>query len=113
YGGAQMQIATTRRDFVAGAAATATLLGINMRSARAEPLPEITRFRTSVYPKVSDCGTPFYAAEELLRAEGFTEIEFVQPADDAEGLTLLAEGKIDIEPFDVPLILKLIESGTP
>ena len=67
------------------------------KPAWAEPPPEITRIRTSVYPKVSDCVTPFYAAEELLRAEGFTEVEFVQPANDAEGLRLMADGKIDIE----------------
>jgi NitT/TauT family transport system substrate-binding protein len=109
-----MQIVQTRRRFLTGLS-TIGLAGLvgAPTSPRAEPLPEITRFRTSVYPKVSDCVTPFYAAEELLRAEGFTEVEFVQPANDAEGLRLMAEGKIDIESYDSPIVLKLIESGTP
>ena len=109
-----MQIIQNRRSFLTGLSTIgfAGFVGAPT-SLRAEPLPEITRIRTSVYPKVSDCVTPFYAAEELLRAEGFTEVEFVQPADDAEGMRLLAEGKVDIESYDAPIILKLIESGTP
>jgi NitT/TauT family transport system substrate-binding protein len=109
-----MHFPQTRRRFVAGLS-TIGLAGFvgAPTSLRAEPLPEITRIRTSVYPKVSDCVTPFYAAEELLHAEGFTEVEFVQPKDDAEGLRLLADGRIDIEPYDAPIILQLIEGGTP
>lgn len=83
------------------------------QSALAEPPPEITRIRTSAYPKISDCVTPFYAAEELLRAEGFTEVEFVQPASDPEGWTLLPDGKIDIESWDAPLLLQMIDQGIP
>ncbi|RWC55242.1 ABC transporter substrate-binding protein [Mesorhizobium sp.] len=109
-----MQIIQNRRGFLAGAAAAGAsgLLGAP-KPAWAEPPPEVTRIRTSVYPKVSDCVTPFYAAEELLRAEGFTEVEFVQPASDAEGLRLVADGQVDIESYDAPIILQLIESGTP
>ena len=33
--------------------------------------------RLPVFAKVSDCQTPMYAAIELLRAEGFTDIQFV------------------------------------
>ena len=115
-----MHMKRNRRRFLAGMSAagaagligTAGLIGA-ARSAFAEPPPEITRIRTSVYPKVSDCATPFYAAEELLHAEGFTEVEFVQPANDAEGMRMLSEGKVDIETYDAPIILQLIDSGTP
>ena len=108
-----MQIIQNRRRFLAGSAAAGAAGSSAPKPAWAEPPPEITRIRTSVYPKVSDCVTPFYAAEELLRAEGFTEVEFVQPADDAEGMRLLAEGKVDIESYDAPIVLQMIESGTP
>jgi NitT/TauT family transport system substrate-binding protein len=109
-----MQIVQNRRRFLANAA-MASIAGLTgfPKSLHAEPPPEITRIRTSVFPKVSDCVTPFYAAEELLRAEGFSEIEFVEPADDAEAIRLLPEGKIDIESYDAPLLLQMVDSGTP
>jgi NitT/TauT family transport system substrate-binding protein len=111
---ASMQMMQSRRRFLASVslAGAAGLVGAPT-SLRAEPPPEITRIRTSVFPKVSDCVTPFYAAEELLRAEGFSEVEFVQPANDAEAIRLLPEGKIDIESYDAPLLLQMVDSGTP
>ena len=91
-----MLMKQTRRDFLSAlsAAGAASLLGLPRAAAAGEPPLEVTRIRTSVYPKASDCLTPFYAAEELLRAEGFTEVEFIQPANDAEGMTLLPDGKV-------------------
>jgi NitT/TauT family transport system substrate-binding protein len=103
-----------RREFVAGLSIVAAT-GFLAKSppAAAEPPPEVTRIRTSAYPKVSDCATPFYAAEELLRLEGFTEVEFIVPANDAEGQRLLPEGKIDIESWDAPILLGLLNKGVP
>jgi NitT/TauT family transport system substrate-binding protein len=106
-----MPIIQNRRSVLAGLSAMAA--GLLAPPAGADPPPEITRIRTAAYPKVSDCATPFYAAEELLRLEGFTEVEFVVPANDAEGLRLLPEGKIDIESWDAPILIGLIDSGVP
>src|SRR5262245_32612690 len=89
-----MQAIQNRRHFLAGLSSAAVAgLYAGATPALAEPPPEVTRVRMAVYPKVADCATPFYVADELLRAEGFTEIEFIQPASDAEGLRLLPKGK--------------------
>jgi NitT/TauT family transport system substrate-binding protein len=78
----------------------------------AEPPPEVTRIRTSVFPKVSDCQTPFYAAEDLLRLEGFTEIEFIEPVSDAESLQMLPNGALDFDWWFAPELVRMIDQGT-
>jgi len=109
-----VQIIQSRRTFMAGltAAAATGLIGTPTQ-ARAEPGPEITRIRTSVFPKISDCQTPFYAAEDLLRNEGFTEIEFIAPASDAESLLMLPDGVIDFDWWFAPELVRMIDRGTP
>jgi len=63
-----------RREFVSWltAAGTAGLLGSGPEVAAAEPPPETTRLRMVQIPGI--CIAPVYVAEELLRAEGFTEL---------------------------------------
>ncbi|MGH7311865.1 MAG: hypothetical protein ACREJV_01740 [Candidatus Rokuibacteriota bacterium] len=67
----------TRRQFASGlaAAGTTSLLGAPLRAA--EPPPETTRLRFIVIPD-SICFAPQYVAEELLRAEGFTDVQYVK-----------------------------------
>jgi NitT/TauT family transport system substrate-binding protein len=67
-----------RREFLKGASAlagSAGLLGYNMRPAAAEPPPETTTIRLLHFPAV--CLAPNYLAEQFLRLEGFTQIEYV------------------------------------
>jgi NitT/TauT family transport system substrate-binding protein len=58
------------------------------------------------------CEAPNYIAEELLRAEGFTEVQYVKrvegPAVDA-----LAAGEADISMIFGPPIILRIDSGDP
>ena len=72
---------TTRRDFVRGLtfAGTAGALGLVSRPAGAEPPPETTRLRLSQIPGI--CVAPQYVAEGLLRAEGFTDVEYMKFSD--------------------------------
>jgi NitT/TauT family transport system substrate-binding protein len=68
----------TRRHFLGavgatGAAGMAGLLGVPPGAA-AEPPPETTRLRLPNTGAV--CLAPQYAAEELLRAEGFTDVQY-------------------------------------
>jgi NitT/TauT family transport system substrate-binding protein len=85
-----------RRDFVKGAAALAGAVGLSaygMRSAAAEPPPETTTLKVKEDPIL--CEAPVLVAEELLRAEGFSDIQFVS----APGATVyekLASGEIDL-----------------
>jgi NitT/TauT family transport system substrate-binding protein len=67
----------TRRCFLGGLtlAGTAGLLGLSPRPVAAEPPPETTKLRLG--SAVAECQAPQYVAEELLRAEGFTEVQYV------------------------------------
>jgi NitT/TauT family transport system substrate-binding protein len=101
----------SRREFVNGLtlAGTANLLGV-MTEAAAEPPPETTRLRLIHRPVL--CEAPNYVAEELLRAEGFTDIQYVKRpqglAEDAPGA-----GEVDITMlFGPPMILR-IDTGDP
>ena len=72
-----MQIVQSRRQFLAGLSATgaAGALGAGT-SLAAEAPPETTTVRLAKIPN-SICIAPQYIAEELLRAEGFTDVRFV------------------------------------
>ena len=71
-----MPIVRSRRHFLTqlGIASVAGLGGTGARSFAAEPPPEITTIRFEKDP--GTCIAP-QAAEELLRAEGFTDIRYV------------------------------------
>jgi NitT/TauT family transport system substrate-binding protein len=84
-----------RREFVHGLTMTGTaaLLGGGPPPAAAEPPPETTRVRLTHRPLL--CEAPNYVAEELLRSEGFTDVQYVKrtqgAAEDA-----LGAGEVDI-----------------
>ena len=44
----------------------------------------------------SSCLAPQYVAEELLRDEGFTEVEYVEVASDADDQKMIASGSADL-----------------
>src|SRR5262249_23598058 len=61
-----------------------------------EPPPETTRLR--VHHSLSLCLAPQYVAEDLLRAEGFTDVQYVRPygATAAGVYQALESGEADI-----------------
>ena len=84
----------SRRTFLANASALSAAVVLGMpRLAAAEPPPEVKKIRLVHAPAI--CLSPQYLAEELLRMEGFSEIEYVdQPI--AKGLTVVEEGRADM-----------------
>ena len=66
---------------VAALAGAAGLLPYGVGQAAAEPAPETTRIRLYQAPTI--CLAPQYVAEDLLRAEGFSEIEYATLANPA------------------------------
>ena len=70
-----MPIIHNRRRFLAGL--TAGLIG-TPASARAEPPPETTTVRIRKITNAAVCEAPKYVAAELLRAEGFTDVRYVE-----------------------------------
>src|SRR5262245_37202466 len=93
-----MPIIQSRRRFLASAslASAAGLIGAP-KSLRAEPPPETTSVRLPVYYNVSDCQAPEYVADELLRAEGFTDIQLVDSGTGSDSADWLAKGELDFD----------------
>ena len=96
------------RDMTVGGAAG--LLGLRPESAAAEPPPETTRLR--VHHSLSLCQAPQYVAEDLLRGEGFTEVQYV-PHGPKGFYETLGSGEADIGgDFATQQIIQL-DKGTP
>src|SRR5438093_883238 len=66
-----------RREFLRGAtlAGTGGLMGVRPSRVAAEPPPETTKLR--LIKTTSLCWAPQYVAEDLLKAEGFTDVSYV------------------------------------
>ncbi len=102
-----------RRDFLRGltAASSVGLLASRSRPAAAEPPPETTRLRLSKGPSL--CLAPQYVAEELLQAEGFTDVQYLEFPEGGLGLKRLGAGDLDIiQTFVAPLIVE-VDAGIP
>lgn len=103
----------SRRRFLGGLtlAGTAGLLGVPPRPSAAEPPPETTKIRLF---KVSGiCIAPQYVAEEFLRGEGFTEVQYVEAGVGAGLAKALASGEAHLSlNFVAPVILRL-DAGDP
>jgi NitT/TauT family transport system substrate-binding protein len=103
----------SRRRFLGGMTlvGTAGLLGLCPGRGAAEPPPETTRLRLVRGPGI--CVAPEYVAEELLRGEGFTEVQYVKKESILAKQTALASGEVDLTLwFGGPLLLQL-EAGDP
>jgi NitT/TauT family transport system substrate-binding protein len=94
-----------------------TALGASALAAGAPPLraaeapPETTRIRIQDAPIT--CFAPLYVAEALLKAEGFTEVEYVKTPL-AEGPNeALAAGHIDIAQNDAAAHMMSLDHGAP
>jgi NitT/TauT family transport system substrate-binding protein len=89
-----MPLIQTRRQFLAGIslAGTAGLLGARPTPA-AQPGLETTTVRIANVPGI--CIAPQYVAEELLRAEGFTDVRYVRLAPGRNSPEGIAGGEVD------------------
>src|SRR5262245_28538992 len=102
-----------RRDFLTrtALAGAAGLLGMTAGPAPAEPPPETRRIRLIRIPSI--CRAPQYVADELLRGQGFTEIEYVQKAGGGASVNALAKGEADLSMnYSGPVIVRL-DAGDP
>src|SRR2546423_4408666 len=102
----------SRRRFLGGVtlAGAVGLLGWPARRVAAEPPPETTTIRLVRYPFDVTCVAPQWVAEELLRAEGFSTVEYVQTTDSA---LPLAAGAVDIALLDAPGLVLLLDTAKP
>ena len=100
-----------RRMLLRGAvlAGTAGLVGLRPERALTEPPPEITRLRLLEVPII--CGVPQFVALELLKSEGFTDVQYVpHPTgwNDA-----IPAGAVDISMLFGPPTVVQIDAGAP
>jgi NitT/TauT family transport system substrate-binding protein len=102
-----------RRDFVKGVAALAGASGLSaydMRSAAAELPLETTRIRIDDPPVT--CVAPQLVAEALLKAEGFTDIQYPK-LDSTGGERAVGSGKVDIDLAAVGPLITSLDAGAP
>jgi NitT/TauT family transport system substrate-binding protein len=104
-----MQAKQSRRRFVAtlSSAGAMGLIGGGNSFAEDAP-PETTTIR--LIQNAGICVAPQYVADELLRAEGFTEIQYVMksPAVMAEAI---GRGEVDLSLHFVALLIPAIDAG--
>ena len=102
-----------RRDFLRGmsGAGTAALLGLRTDRANAEPPPETTKLR--LIRATTMCWAPQYLAEELLKAEGFTEVTYFTMPVGQPVSKVLTRGDADISMNFVGPNLIRVDEGDP
>ena len=108
-----MSFIQNRRRFLTGLSSAAAAGLFDTSNALAEEAPlETTRIR--LYDWTGLCIAPQFVAEELLKSEGFTDVQYLR--DDASGSLpnpLLASGAIDINSqFSAPTIIR-VEASDP
>jgi NitT/TauT family transport system substrate-binding protein len=104
-----MQIIQSRREFLASASLAAAALG-SRASFAAESPPEVTTIRLSKLPAI--CIAPQYAAEELLRAEGFADVRYVDTEPGLGPSESVARGELDFALNFAPLLVIPIDTGS-
>jgi NitT/TauT family transport system substrate-binding protein len=107
-----MQIIHSRRDFLASlsAAGAAGILASGRPLADEGP-PETTTIRLGKLRSL--CLAPQYAAEELLRAEGFTDVRYVPAGAGIPTSQKIASGEVDFSlNFAAPLVIPMA-AGEP
>jgi NitT/TauT family transport system substrate-binding protein len=107
-----MQIIQSRRDFLASlsAAGAASLLGTQGPLAAERPL-ETTTIRLSFTTNI--CFAPFDVAEAFLRAEGFTDIQYVRTAGGLSQPQQIAKGKVDVATTFAGTVVYSVDAGLP
>ena len=95
----------SRRQFLATSLAGACgVVGLRTRTLHAEPPAETTKIRLSQIAGI--CVAPQYVAEELLKLEGFTDIQYVEFLTNP--YPAFASGKVDLSmAFVAPFILQV------
>jgi NitT/TauT family transport system substrate-binding protein len=119
-----MQLIQNRRDFLASVSSAAAASALGSRSSlAAEPPPETTTVRIRLDPgvvKLVDqdvenpiCLAPKYVADELLRAEGFTDVRYIAVQGGSAYTQAFARGDIDFAMMFAPGVVSRLDAGVP
>ena len=100
----------TRRTFLRALALAAAVAPLRRAVASAEPSPETSRIRLYKFPGI--CLAPQYVAEDLLRAEGFTDVQYLEFPEGAKGIDeRLNIGAFDLTQWYIAPFLQSIDKG--
>ncbi len=107
-----MPIVHSRREFLAGLslAGAASLFGTG-QSLADEPPPETTTIRLPRDPSI--CVVPAYVADDLLRAEGFTDIRYVPTLAGFTVTRMAGRGEIDFAIIFASSVVFHLDAGEP
>jgi NitT/TauT family transport system substrate-binding protein len=107
-----MQSTQTRRSFLTTLSSAGVVGLVRARDSYAqEAPPETTTVRLGKIYGI--CIAPQYVADELLRAEGFTDIRYVATEAGAPAALALGRGEIDFTTNYAPPIAISIDAGEP
>ena len=107
-----MQIIQSRRDFLAGASMAAAAGVLGGRGALAEEgPPETTTLR--LLRDTGICDAPVQIADDLLRAEGFTDIRYRPRTGPAASREALARGELDFMQDTAAWVVSNLDAGQP
>ena len=109
-----MPIVQSRRRFMAGLSAAATTgLMLTPKSLRAEPPLETTTVRLGRWIGGAYCWASLYLAGELMRADGLSDVRYVEGDTNVDNTEWLAGGVTDFD-FNMPSMhIRTIEAGAP
>jgi NitT/TauT family transport system substrate-binding protein len=104
----------TRREFVSGLtlAGTAGLLGMRPKTADADQPSETTKIRPTQVPDLCS-GAPLIVADDLLRAEGFTDVRYVTRPTGVDAVAAVVAGEADISIGAVFGLIPRLDAGNP
>jgi NitT/TauT family transport system substrate-binding protein len=107
-----MRMTKSRRDFLAGmtAAGAAGVLGARPSRADDGP-PEVTTIRLAFTSSI--CFAPLDVAEQLLRAEGFTDVRYVKGAGGFSAPQMAGRGAVDFGASFAGTVVYHLDAGLP
>jgi len=107
-----MRSVQSRRRFLAtlASAGGAALMGTGTSLAQDGP-PETTTIRLARIPSI--CRAPQYMTEELLRSEGFTDVNYIPWQRPSEATEAVATGAVDITMQYVGPSIMQLDAGQP
>jgi NitT/TauT family transport system substrate-binding protein len=101
-----------RRHFLASASLAAAVSVLDIRAPLAdEGAPETTTIRLASTTGI--CFAPLDVAEEFLRAEGFTNIQYVKAAGGFSTPQMMAKGEVDFAASFAGTIVYHLDAGLP
>jgi NitT/TauT family transport system substrate-binding protein len=103
-----------RREFLRTitCAGAAGFVGLRPDPAHPEPPPEATRVRLAKFG-ANTCVAPQYVAEDLLRSEGFAEVEYAEHDSARSFERAIAMGAVDLSMWFGVSIIRMLDAGDP